>query len=88
MSTATLHTQLQMTGMPKPLYANAKPAGSRDITPGQEVTYLGRIHGGPGYGARGIVIEVRGRKARVNLGRAGIWNIPYYFLAVPLTRAA
>ena len=83
-------SQLEMPGMPDAAYADVGPA---DVAPGQEVLYLGRLNGGPRYGSRGIVREVRGRKAIVEIGRVArgrrsdVWHIPYYFLAVP-SRAA
>ncbi len=72
--------------MPDQAYADIGPA---NVAPGQEVLYLGRINGGPRYGSRGVVREVRGRKAIVEIGRVtrgranDVWHIPYYFLAVP-----
>ena len=83
-------SQLQMPGMPDSAYADVGPT---DVAPGQEVLYLGRINGGPRYGSRGVVREVRGRKAIVEIGHANrrrsadVWHIPYYFLADP-SRAA
>jgi hypothetical protein len=90
MSNSGTVAQLEMPGMPKASYADVGPA---DVAPGKEVLYLGRLIGGPRYGSRGVVREVRGRKAIVEIGRvrsgrpSDIWHIPYYFLADP-SRAA
>ena len=75
--------QLQMPGLSDMAKGNAEPA---EFGPGQEVLYLGRVSGGPRYGARGIVRELRGRKAVVEIRgrrRANVWHIPCYFLTMP-----
>lgn len=84
-------SQLRMPGISAtpPAYGGIGPT---DVSPGQEVLYLGRVNGGPRYGSRGVVREVRGRKAIVEIGarqgrHSDIWHIPYYFLADP-SRAA
>lgn len=87
MATKMEPAQLPLAGMPEPLYLRTRPV-TFDLQPGQEVTYLGRVDGGPKFGARGIVVETKGRKVVVDLGRGGIWHIPYYFLAVPIADAA
>lgn len=77
--------QLQMPGIADLTYAGAGPS---EFEPGQRVLYLGRVSGGPRYGSKGIVREVRGRKAVVEIEgrrrrrRTDVWHIPYYFLAV------
>ena len=78
--------QFPLSGIPEP------PQGPRrasccDVRPGQEVRYLGNIRRGPRYGAHGVITSTLRRRAVVNMGRAGTWHIPYYFLAV-LSRAA
>ena len=81
--TATRHkiAQLSMPGMPELVHTH--PATDcRSVAPGQQVLYLGEIRGGPRYGASGIIKEAFTRKAIVDMGQAGMWNIPYYFLAV------
>ena len=50
---------------------------------GQHVVYTGNIHGGPRYGAIGVVTEALQLKAVVDMGASGIWNIPYHFLTFP-----
>ena len=75
--------QLQMPGIPPPVLAGAN-ASRANVWPGQEVTYLGKLRGGPRFGARGIVQDNLGRRAVVDMGHLGTWHIPYYFLAVPL----
>jgi hypothetical protein len=80
-------TQLPLAGMPEPLYLQARPV-TFGLQPGQGVMYLGRVDGGPKFGARGVVVETRGHKVVVDLGRGGIWHIPYYYLAIPIADAA
>jgi hypothetical protein len=74
--------QIRMPGMPE---ANAPRivADPSRVTPGQVVKYLGRVHGGPRFGVEGRVVQALKRKAVVDLGRAGKWHIPYYFLTIP-----
>ena len=81
-TTGSRVAQLPMPGIPAVAYG--PPIVSfRDIAPGREVMYLGRLSGGPRQGARGIVKRILLRKAVVDMGRFGTWNIPYCFLAVP-----
>ena len=87
MVTKTKPAQLPLEGMPESLYLRTRPV-TFDLQPGQEVMYLGHVDGGPKFGARGVVIETKGRKVIVDLGRGGIWHIPYYFLALPIADAA
>ena len=90
MSNAGTVAQLKMAGMPQASYADIGPT---DVSPGKEVLFLGRFNGGPKYGSRGVVREVRGRKAveeivRVRAGRpSDIRHNPYNILADP-SRAA
>ena len=74
--------QPQMPGLASPTRPENGPRG---FEPGQEVLYLGRVTGGPRYGSWGVVREVRGRKAVVEIGRRrpDVWHIPCYFLAIP-----
>ena len=87
MAAKTESAQLPLAGMPEPLYLRTRPV-TFGLQPGREVTYLGRVEGGPRFGASGIVVEMKGRKVVVDLGRGGRWHIPYYFLAVPIADAA
>ena len=75
--------QLHMSGMPEPVCRTAN-AGSHNVWPGQQVLYLGNISGGPRFGARGVVKQTLGRRAKVDMGPLGTWHIPYYFLTVPM----
>ena len=74
--------QLKMAGMPtlRPRYSKVD---CRDVGPGQKVEYLGWVAGGPRFGSQGTVMRALRRKAVVDLGSAGTWNIPYRFLAIP-----
>ena len=74
--------QLPMPGIPALSYG-PPIVTFRDVAPGQEVMYLGRLSGGPRQGARGIVKQTLLRKAIIDMGRFGTWNIPYCFLAAP-----
>ena len=53
------------------------------VEPGQSVIYTGKISGGPSFGSTGVVTQARQRKAVVDMGTSGVWNIPYYFLTAP-----
>ena len=74
--------QLPMPGIPALAYGHSI-VNFRDIAPGQEVLYLGRLSGGPRQGARGVVKQALLKKAVVDMGRFGTWNIPYCFLVLP-----
>ena len=74
--------QLSLSGMPAPVNP-AETASCCSVALGQEVLYQGKVSGGPRFGSRGIVKAVLHRKAVVNMGRSGIWHVPYHFLAVP-----
>lgn len=53
------------------------------VEPGQSVIYTGKVSGGPSFGSTGVVTQARQRKAVVDMGTSGVWNIPYYFLTAP-----
>lgn len=79
--------QLALSGMPRPLSAGDN-LSARYVPPGREVFYLGRVMGGPRYGARGTVRRALGRTAVVDMGRWGTWHIPYCFLSEATQNAA
>ena len=72
--------QLRLPGMNQS-HGKPKSATCCSVHIGQQVIYMGNIHGGPRYGSSGVVTEALQRKAVVDLGTAGVWNIPYHFLA-------
>ena len=84
------HTdQLQLPGITNVRYDNISP---RTVLPGQKVVYVGRSDGGPGYGSVGNVIEIRSRKAVVEIKpfvgyESKRWHIPYYLLGYPKSAA-
>ena len=85
MATATRNisnSQIPMPGMPKQSGIR-RILSSGSVSPGQVVEYQGRISGGPRFGLKGRVVERRNRQAVVDMGPAGTWHIPYYFLADP-----
>ena len=51
------------------------------VNAGQRVRYLGNVAGGPKLGTLGIVQKIFSRKAVVDMGKGGTWNVPYYYLA-------
>ncbi len=74
-------TQLPMPGVPQPVRFNVN-ASVVTLRPGAVVEYCGRnISGGPRSGTKGVVKELKGRHAVVDMGAAGVWHIPYFFLA-------
>ena len=75
-------SQIPMPGMPK-RYGIRRALSSGSVSPGQVVEYQGRISGGPRFGLKGKVVKTRTRQAVVDMGPAGTWHIPYYFLADP-----
>lgn len=75
-------SQIPMPGMPRP-QAIRRVLSPGSVAPGQVVEYQGRISGGPRFGLKGRVVERRTRQAVVDMGPAGTWHIPYYFLAEP-----
>ncbi len=60
----------------------AKAATCCSVHVGQEVVYMGSIHGGPRFGSSGVITEALQRKAVVDMGNSGVWNIPYHFLTL------
>ncbi|MDA0769757.1 MAG: hypothetical protein O2821_05990 [Chloroflexi bacterium] len=74
--------QIELPGMPRPRQATTV-LSCCDLVPGQQVVYVGKIMGGPRYGIRGIVTQALQRKAVVDMGRHGTWNVPYFFLTLP-----
>jgi|FaiFalDrversion2_1042247.scaffolds.fasta_scaffold02983_2 hypothetical protein len=50
---------------------------------GEEVVYLGKVPGGPRWGAVGRVRRPTAKGVWVHFGTAGCWLVPYYFLGVP-----
>ena len=80
----TLDSQLRLPGIPTTV-AVQSAASSESVRPGQQVLYLGKVAGGPRYGTRGLVKQTLSRRAVVDMGRSGVWHIPYYFLALPVS---
>ena len=78
--------QLSFRGI-RDLKVNYHVMGSRGLDPGQRVLYFGTVNGGPTTGALGIVKRTYARKAVIDMGRLGTWNVPYYFLAYPTSAA-
>ena len=74
--------QLRMPGMPRPA-SRYRARDCRNVVEGQTVEYLGWVPGGPRFGSQGTVRRTMKRKAVVDLGRGGTWNIPYHFLSLP-----
>ena len=78
--------QLPMPGMPSPFdFGDSVDFGQ--VAPGQTVYYNGSLPGGPRRGVRGTVVRTLRRQAVVDLGSAGVWYVPYYYLSAP-SRAA
>ncbi|MCH8185308.1 MAG: hypothetical protein IH862_04320 [Chloroflexi bacterium] len=73
--------QLPMPGMPtmKPPLPSATCC---NIAEGQSVVYIGKIGGGPRYGARGVVRSALRRQAVIDIG-GSTWHVPYYLLTLP-----
>ena len=78
---ANIH-QLRLPGMQSQA-GTQKSATCCSVHVGQQVVYLGSIHGGPKFGSSGVVTEALRRKAVVDMGSSGVWNIPYHFLTSP-----
>ena len=75
-------SQLQLPGIGNVKYNDVS---ARTVLPGEKVVYIGRIDGGPGYGSVGNIIEIRRRKAIVEIRPfmgidPKVWHIPYYLL--------
>ena len=85
----TIHTgnsdNIRQLGLPgiHSLRSAPKSATCCSVHVGQQVVYMGNIHGGPRFGSSGIVTEALQRKAVVDMGNSGVWNIPYHFLTLP-----
>lgn len=60
-----------------------KSATCCSVDVGQQVVYMGNIYGGPRFGSTGVITEALQRKAVVDMGKSGVWNIPYHFLTLP-----
>ena len=73
--------QLRMPGMPA-TNSMSEVASCCTVEPGTQVLYVGKVGGGPRYGARGVVKTALNRKAVVDMGRMGTWHVPYYFLGI------
>ena len=73
--------QLSMPGMPA-TDSTSEVASCCTVEPGTKVLYVGKVGGGPRYGARGVVKTALHRKAVVDMGRMGTWHVPYYFLGI------
>lgn len=71
--------QLRLPGMHSS-HIKPKTETCCSVHVGQQVVYMGNIHGGPRYGSSGTVTEALRRKAVVDMGTSGVWNIPYHFL--------
>ena len=52
-----------------------------DKSTGEHVVYMGSVSGGPTNGAKGVVKQKYAKKAIVDLGNFGIWNVPYFLLS-------
>ena len=74
--------QLPMPGMPAGAYTETV-VSRREVVPGRQVLYTGRLSGGPRYGAIGVVRQAQAKRALVDMGMYGRWYIPYYFLSLP-----
>ena len=74
--------QIPMPGMPSAAeLGDAVDFGQ--LAPGQAVYYSGSLPGGPRRGVRGVVLRTLRRQAVVDLGNAGVWYVPYYYLSAP-----
>ena len=76
---ATNIRQLTLPGM---RHNHEKPKAETccSVHVGQQVVYMGNIHGGPRFGSTGVVRDALRSKAVVDMGASGVWNIPYHFL--------
>ena len=75
-------SQMTMPGMLATVSAEEQ-ATCCNVSPGQEVLYLGNVRGGPHYGVHGVVRKTLLKKAVVDMGPEGTWNVPYYLLGLP-----
>ncbi len=78
-------TNIRQLGLPgiHTRRSTPKSATCCSIHVGQQVVYMGKIHGGPRFGSAGVVTEALRSKAVVDMGKSGVWNIPYNFLTFP-----
>ena len=76
---ATNIRQLRLPGMHRN-HLKPKAETCCSVHVGQQVVYMGNIHGGPRFGSAGVVTNALRRKAVVDMGASGVWNIPYHFL--------
>lgn len=86
MRQTTANTNTQQLRMPGIAASRRRPPAvvtCCSVAPGQAVIYTGKISGGPSFGSTGVVTQARQRKAVVDMGTSGVWNIPYYFLTTP-----
>ena len=74
--------QLPLPGL-RSAHSRSRSATCCSVHIGQQVVYMGNIHGGPRFGAAGVVTEALQHKAVVDMGANGIWNVPYHFLTFP-----
>ena len=51
-----------------------------NLNEGIEVVYMGNVLGGPSIGSAGKIMKIYARKALVDMGALGTWNVPYCFL--------
>ncbi len=79
-------TQIPMPGIAAPRNLDVSTL-TEAVRPGSEVMYHGHIKGGPRFGAKGVVQEIRGRRVIVDLESHGKWHVPFYLLSVPLNAA-
>ena len=75
--------QLEMPGMPTQSH-RCRAVKCCTLEPGQQVTYIGKVYGGPRFGAQGTITKTLRSRAVVDMGQQGTWNIPYYFLGKDL----
>jgi len=77
------YIQLSMPVRNQNVFAHVKTA--TDINTGEHVVYRGSVSGGPTNGTKGVVRRKYAKKAIVDLGNFGIWNVPYFLLSSSLT---
>ena len=75
--------QLHMPGMPVPRLIGPVERHS-SLAAGQEVLYVGKVAGGPRYGTLGVVRQILGAKAVVDMEGTGRWHVPYFLLATKI----
>tara|TARA_A100001037_G_C15083829_1_gene605595 strand:+ start:454 stop:699 length:246 start_codon:yes stop_codon:yes gene_type:complete len=70
----------------KNMFENNRPVDETgneyaNLNEGIEVVYMGNVLGGPSIGSAGKIMKIYARKALVDMGALGTWNVPYCFLA-------